>query len=83
MFTIIGFTFTNAIAMFVFSASLLAAVLGSVLSAAIFFTLTLLVWRFCRRKHSVTGSYEKIVSDHRLQHVAVEKGSSIPATAVR
>ncbi|XP_076453975.1 synaptotagmin-15-like [Babylonia areolata] len=63
--------------------SLVAAVVGCVLSAAIFFTLTLLVWRYCRRKRSLSGSYEKIVSDHRLQHVAVEKGcSNIPATAV-
>ncbi|KAK7113616.1 hypothetical protein V1264_012871 [Littorina saxatilis] len=65
-------------------ASLVAAVVGSLLSAAIFFTLTLLVWRFCRgRKRSIAGSYEKIVSDHRLQQVTVEKGSNIPATAVR
>ena len=65
------------------SASLVAAAVGCVLSAAIFFAVTLLVWRYCRRKRTFTGSYEQIVSDHRLQQVAVEKGSNIPATAVR
>ena len=84
VFTIISLTdILCPLSISVLSATLVAAVVGCVLSAAVFFTLTLLVWRFCRRKRSVTGSYEKIVSDHRLQQVAVEKGSNIPATAVR
>lgn len=67
---------------FLSTATLLVAVVACVLSAAIFFTLTLLVWRYCRHKRAQDGSYEKILADHKQQHVTVEKGN-IPVTALR
>ncbi|KAL8558825.1 hypothetical protein ACOMHN_046407 [Nucella lapillus] len=62
------------------------AVVGCVLSAAIFFTLTLLAWRLCRRKRVFTGSYEHIASDQRHQQpgTVVEKGNNgIPTAPVK
>ena len=58
-------------------------IIAIVVSACILLGASVIAVRFCRRKRAVrkSGSYEKIRAEHRLQHVAVEKNSTIPATA--